>query len=44
MYFERAIVDELGSVIYWCSELEEEQIDIILENHPEWNLRTVEIR
>ena len=42
--YRLAIVDELGHVMFWCDELQgEEQIECILDSHPEWNRRCVEI-
>lgn len=42
--YRLAIVDELGYVMFWCDELQgEEQIECILDSHPEWNRRCVEI-
>ena len=42
--YRSAIVDELGYVMFWCDELQgEEQIECILDSHPEWNRRCVEI-
>ena len=39
MEFRTAIVDELGCVMYWCDELKGEEVEEILNNHPEWNRR-----
>lgn len=39
MFFGRAIVDELGNVIYWCSELSEEEIKRILSEHEEYSIK-----
>lgn len=42
--YRNAIVDELGHVMFWCDELQgEDQIECILDSHPEWNRRYVEI-
>ena len=44
MEFKSAIVDELGCVMYWCDELQDEnQIECILDNHPEWNRKCIEM-
>jgi hypothetical protein len=35
MEFRSAIIDELGCVMYWCDELQDEdQIECILNSHP----------
>lgn len=42
--YRSAIVDELGYVMFWCDELQgEEQIECILEGHPEWSRKCIEI-
>lgn len=41
--YRSAIVDECLCVRYWCDELTQEQIDSILEKHPEWFIRCVEV-
>lgn len=42
--YRTAIVDELGSVMYWCNELQgQEQIDTILGSHPEWCVKAIQI-
>ena len=44
MEFRSAIVDELGCVMYWCDELQDEdQIECILNSHPEWSRKCIEI-
>lgn len=40
--FRSAIVDELGEVMYWCSELSKKEIKDILDTHPEWRKECVE--
>ena len=43
MRFRTAIVDETGWVMFWCDELQDaEQIECILEGHPEWSVRAIE--
>lgn len=43
MEYRTAIVDELGCVMFWCDELQgAEQIEYILEAHPEWSVRAIE--
>lgn len=39
MFFRRAIVDEFGNVIYWCSELSEEETKLILSEHEEYSIK-----
>lgn len=42
--YRTAIVDELGQVMFWCDELQdEEQIGCILDGHPEWSRRCIEM-
>ena len=40
--YRSAIVDELGHVMFWCNELSDEQIQSILEEHPEWSRKCIE--
>lgn len=43
MEYRSAIVDELGHVMFWCNELQgEEQIECILNAHPEWRRECIE--
>lgn len=41
--YRRAIVDELGMVMYWCSELSDEHIKNILIEYPDCSIRCVEV-
>lgn len=42
--YRSAIVNELGHVMFWCDELQEdEQIECILNSHPEWSVKCVKI-
>lgn len=43
MMYRSAIVDELGHVMFWRDELRPEQIECILNGHPEWSVKSVEI-
>ncbi len=44
MEFRTAIVDECGCVIFWCDELQgNDQIECILDGHPEWSVETIEV-
>ena len=43
MEFKSAIVNELGKVMFWCDELQDEnQIECILNHHPEWSIKCIE--
>ena len=43
MKFRTAIVDDLGCVMFWCDQLQGwEQIECILEGHPEWSVKAIE--
>ena len=41
--YKTAIVDELGHVMFWCDELYEEEIECILNGHPEWSVKCIVI-
>lgn len=43
MEFRRAIVDECGSIVFWCDELEDGDTVEILELHPEWSTKCFEV-
>ena len=40
--YRRALVNELGHVMFWCDELRDGQIECILNGHPEWSVKCVE--
>ena len=42
MVYRSAIVDECGEVMYWCSELEDYEVEQILEQHTDWHKTCVE--
>lgn len=43
MEYRSAIVDEMGDVVCWCSDMSrDEQMDI-LDAHPEYSIRCIEI-
>lgn len=42
MEVRRAIVDECGSIVFWCDELEDGDTEDILELHPEWSTKCFE--
>ena len=42
--YRSAIVNELGHVMFWCDDLRgKKQIECILNGHPEWFVKCVEI-
>lgn len=41
--YKRAIVDELGYVIFWCADLSEEKIRGILDSNPEMTIKCIEM-
>ena len=42
--YRSAIVNELGHVMFWCDDLRGyEQIECILNGHPEWSVKCVEL-
>lgn len=41
--YKRAIVDELGYVMYWYSELSDKEIMRILAEYPEATIKCVEM-
>lgn len=41
--YRRAIVDELGCVMFWCDELKNEQIECILDSYNEWMIKCIEL-
>lgn len=43
MEFRRALVDELGCITFWCSDLTNEEIDQFLDDHPEWSIECIQI-
>lgn len=43
MEFRRAIVDECGCIMKWCSDMSEDEISETLDNHPEWSLKCIEV-
>lgn len=44
--YRSAIVDELGTVVWWCDEVINgwDGVDAILEDHPEWSVKAIEIQ
>lgn len=43
MIFKTAIVDELGHIMFWCDELQDEkEMEGILNEFPEWSLKCME--
>ena len=42
MEYRSAIVDELGCLVAWCSELSNEETERILDEHPEYSISCLE--
>ena len=42
MEYRSAIVDELGYLVGYCSELTEDEQNHILDEHPEYSIRCIE--
>lgn len=42
MEYRSAIVDELGYLVAYCSELDADEQERILEEHPEYEIRCIE--
>ena len=43
MIYARVIVDECGEVMEYISDLLEEEVEEILEEHPEWQIKCIPI-
>lgn len=43
MILSSIIVDELGHIVANCSDLYGDEIDEILESHPEYSIRCIQI-
>ena len=41
--YKRVIVDERGEVMEYISDLLEEEVEEILEEHPEWQIKSIPI-
>lgn len=41
--YRSAILNELGHAMFWCDELRRDQIECILNAHPEWTTKCVEM-
>lgn len=41
MEYRSAIVDELGNFVGWCCEMSKEEIDRILDDHPEYTISCI---
>ncbi len=41
--YKKAIVDELGNVMFWCSDLCNDEIDKILNEYPDCRVTCVEV-
>lgn len=42
MEYRSAIVDECGALVGWISELDGDEIEKILDDHPEYEIRCLE--
>ena len=43
MIYSRVIVDECGEIMEYVSDLTGAEINEILEEHPEWQITTVQV-
>ena len=43
MEYKMAIVDECGEVQAWMSDLTKDETLAILEEHPEWQMRPIQL-
>ena len=43
MEFRSAIVNECGEFVCWCNELSERDVQAVLEEHPEWKKKCIEL-
>lgn len=43
MEYASAIVNEIGHVVKWCSDLDGEEIDEILTQYPEYTVVCIEV-
>jgi nucleoside-triphosphatase THEP1 len=43
MIYARVIVDECGEVMEYISDLLEEEVEEILEEHPEWWIKCIPV-
>lgn len=43
LVFETWVVDECGDAVVKCSNLTDDELDDILEEHPEYSIRTLPI-
>lgn len=44
LVYENAIVDECGSVIAWCRDLSEKEIEEMLDEYSEASIKSIEVR
>lgn len=42
MEYRSAVVDELGYLVAYCSEIDEDEQNRILDEHPEYTIRCIE--
>ena len=43
LVYESAIVDECGSVMAWCKDLTEKEIEQILDRYPEASIKSIDV-
>ena len=43
LVYENAIVDECGSVIAWCKDLSEEEIEEMLDEYSEASIKSIDV-
>ena len=43
MEFRTAIIDELGDFVCWCDELTNQEEFNLLNLHPEWRRKSIEL-
>ena len=43
LVYESAIVDEFGSVMAWCKDLSEKEIEEMLSRYPEASIKSIDV-
>ena len=43
MEYKTAIIDECGKVMFWCIDMSDEEVDEVLDIHPEWRVQCITI-
>lgn len=44
LVYENAIVDECGSVMTWCRDLSEKEIEEMLDEYSEASIKSIEVK